>query len=409
MYPTRTTLLETLLRSLFALAASGLLLLVAFAVYSERLDRGPTPPPEPIVLAGKDLQAVVGSAKVAGDALEFTGYESRDGEHVAVAVWRGRIRAEHYPLLRYQVDARFPGPVLKLVWRTAQDPGVLKSVDIAATDGDAAWLELSRHPDWRATVLELGIYAYTEDEHDALSIAQLALQPHDWRGELASTWADWTGFRGWTSRSINLLYGTADAAALSPVLAVGAWAVLAVILLLIMGVVAGRLFAGALAAAVLVPWIALDLLWQEELMTQLAQTRDQFGGKSVAQKHLADVDRHIYRYITRLKDEVLPAGSSRILLLHNSHSHNFNRLKAQYYLLPHNVFNFGRVPPEYGLGTIDYILVLGDSPRLEYDAGRQALLWKHGRRSLPVELLDDDFMGRLYRVLPRAGAKREGT
>lgn len=405
MYRTSSTLFETLLKSTLALAASALILLAAFAVYSERQDRGPAATPEPVILPGKSLQAVVGSARVEGEALEFTGYQARDGEFVAVAVSRGRIPAGDYPLLNYRVDTAFPGPALKLVWQTAEEPGVLKSADLQGADGESAWLDLSQNPDWRGTVLEIGVYAYTSDERDALSIAHLTLEPHDWRGELASSWAEWTGYRGWTSRSINLLYGAVDAGAVSPVLVAAAWAALAVLLLWVRGIYTGRAHGGAMVAALLVPWIALDLLWQKELMTQLVQTRDQFAGKTVAEKHLVDVDRHIYRYITRLKNDVLPDRNSRILILHNSHSHNFERLKAQYYLLPHNVYNFGRVPPNYGLETIDYILALGATPRLEYDAQARSLLWKFGKRSLPVELVDDDFMGRLYRVLPRGGDK----
>jgi hypothetical protein len=406
MFRTRTTLLDTLLKSTLALTVSALILLVVFAAYSQRNQRDAAVPPDPLIVLGKSLQVVVGTGDVAGDALEITGYEPRNGELAAVAVWRGRVAAGDYPLLKYQVDTEFPGPALKLVWHTQDSPGTLMSTDLRGTDGDSAWLELSRHPDWRGSVVEMGVYAYTSDARDVLSISHLTLVPQDWRGSLASYWSDLTGYRGWTARTINKIYGSADITVLSPVLLAAAWSALAVILLLVAGIFS-RPHPPALVAALLLPWIALDLLWQRELMAQLIQTRDQFAGKTVIEKHLSDVDRHIYRYIARLKQDVLPQRHARILILHDSHAHNFVRLKAQYYLLPHNVYNFGVVPPEAGLKTIDYVLVLGDVPRLQYDAGAQALLWKRGRRALPVELLDDDFMGKLYRVLPRSGDAQE--
>lgn len=409
MYRTRTTFFDILWKSLIALTASAMILFAAFAVYSERQHRSASTSPEPLVLAGNSLQTVAGSAKAAADALEFSGYEPRDGELVAIAIWQGEIRADDYPLLQYQVDTDFPGPALKFIWRTKEDPGVLRSADMQGTDGESSWLQLSRHPDWRGTVLELGVYAYTSDEEDTLSIAHLTLEPHDWRGEFASSWADWTAYRGWTSRSINQLYGTVERGLPSPVLVAASWSALAVILLLLSGFFAGRVHAGALAAALLLPWMTLDFLWQKELMTQLVQTREQFAGKTVQEKHLADIDRHIYRYISRLKSEVLPSKNARILILHGSYSHNFDRLKAQYYLLPHNVYNFGRVPPDYGLETIDYILVLGEVPRVVYDAQAQALQWKQGKRSIAVELVDDDFMGRLYRVVHRTSVAGEAS
>lgn len=396
MYRT-TTLLDTLLRSSLALALSAVILLTVFSISAQRDYSDAAAQATPMILTGKSLLPQAGTAKVSGETLEFDGYEPRNGEFVAIAVYRDRIQAQEYPLLRYQIDTEFPGPALKLIWRTEAEPEVLKSADLQGTEGGSAWLELSRSPDWTGALLEIGVYAYTDDEDDALSIAHLTLEPADWRGNIASYWSDLTGFRGWTSRTINQMYGAVDTKVLSPVLAAAAWSALAVILLLVSGLFT-RIQASALAAAVVLPWIALDLFWQKELMSQLIQTRDQFAGKTVEEKHLADVDRHIYRYIMRLKQDVLPQQNARILILHNSHSHNFTRLKAQYYLLPHNVYNYGRVPPDYGLETIDYVLVLGEVPRIQYDAQAEALVWKNGRRSLPAELLDDDFMGRLYRV-----------
>jgi hypothetical protein len=406
MYRTRTTLLDTLWKSTLALTVSALILLAMFTVCSQRTQREAAVLPDPLVVSGSSLHVVVGAGSVAGDTLDITGYEPRNSELVAVALWRGRVAADDYPLLKYRVDADFPGPALKLIWFTQGNPGVLMSADIQGTDGDSAWLELSRHPDWRGTVVELGVAAYTSDQRDALSISHLTLEPWDWRGGLASYWTHLTDFRGWTARTINQIHGSADITVLSPVLLAAAWSAVAVLLLLVAGFFS-RPQPGALVAALLLPWIALDLLWQRELMTQLLQTRDQFAGKTVIEKHLTDVDQHIYRYIARLKQDVLPRRHSRILILHDSYAHNFVRLKAQYYLLPHNVYNFGKVPPEVGLETIDYVLVLGEVPRLEYDAGAQALLWKRGTRSLPVELIDDDSLGRLYRVLPRSGDSQE--
>jgi hypothetical protein len=406
MYRTTTTLLDTLLRSSLALAISAVILLTAFSIYAQREYSDAAAHSTPLLLTGKSFLPQAGTAKVSGEALEFDGYEPRNGEFVAIAVYRDRIQAEEYPLLRYQIDTEFPGPALKLIWRTEAEPEALKSADLQGTEGESDWLELSRSPDWTGALLEIGVYAYTDDEGDALSIAHLTLEPADWRGNVASYWSDLTGFRGWTSRTINQMYGAVDTKVLSPVLAAAAWSALAVILLLASGLFT-RIQASALAAAVVLPWIALDLLWQKELMSQLIQTRDQFAGKTVEEKHLADVDRHIYRYVMRLKQDVLPQQNARIVILHNSHSHNFTRLKAQYYLLPHNVYNYGRVPPDHGLETIEYVLVLGEVPRIQYDTEAQALVWKNGRQSLPAELLDDDFMGRLYRVLPQPAGTEE--
>jgi hypothetical protein len=400
-------LLDILFRAGLALTTSALLLFVIFVSYlnagvSEGAER-----PMPMAIPGKSMQAVVGSAQVSGEQLAFTAYHPGEDGLTAVAVWRGRFQAADFPLLRYQIESVFPGPELKLIWRTSSNPGVLYNTGLVGSDNGVLWLDLARNPDWQGTVMELGVYVFANAADQALTISHLTLEPLGWRGVLASHWSDWTSFRGWSTRSINFLYGTADRHALSPVLVAAAWSALAVTLLLIAGLLTGGWQPGALVAVLLLPWISVDLLWQNELMTQLTQTRDQFAGKTVHEKHLADRDSHIYRYIKRLKDELLPEASSRMVILHNSRGHIFDRLKAQYYLLPHNVYNFGRVPPKTGVDGIDYILVLGDIPNLEFRKDTDTLVWKHGKKTLPVELLDSDPVGRLYRVVPQlAGAEK---
>ncbi|MEZ5501093.1 MAG: hypothetical protein R3E50_00005, partial [Halioglobus sp.] len=263
------------------------------------------------------------------------------------------------------------------------------------------WLDLELSPEWRGTVVEIGVFVFATDASDKLSISGLTLHRTGWRGVLASYWSAWTSYRGWSARSINYLYGTADPNALSPVLVAAAWSALAVVLLWLAGLLFTGVGGGALAVAVVLPWVALDLLWQKELLTQLAHTRAQFSGKTVAEKHLADADSQIYSYIVRLKSAVLPTGPSRIVILHNSRAHNFDRLKAQYYLLPNNVYNFGKVPPESGMAYVDYVLVLGEVPGLEFHPLDNTLVWQHGRNALSVELLDSDPLGNLYRVTHR--------
>jgi hypothetical protein len=102
----------------------------------------------------------------------------------------------------------------------------------------------------------------------------------------------------------------------------------------------------------------LDLLWQKNLSTQLDETRYLFAGKTQHEKHLADREQALYQYARQLKDHVLPSPGVKIFLLHDSALRDYRRLKAQHYLLPHNVFNFGKLPRENSLQKGDYLLVL---------------------------------------------------
>jgi hypothetical protein len=405
MEPTDHPFFHILFRATLALLASALVLIGIDLVYlesyiPESANRGHSK-----VIQGKSMQAAAGSARVEGDKLIVTGYERHAKGYLSVALWRGKFQADTYQQLSLQVDTDNPGPSLKLVWRTASDQSTY-GADIPNDGRGTAVVKLARNPYWRGQITEIGLYALTQDPALNLSISRLTLEPHSSSGAIARHWFDWIAFRGWSLASINQLYGTVDRKALSPVVAAALWAGLALSFLLIITLFKGRGHPGAIVAVVLIPWISLDFLWQNELATQLEKTRDQFAGKSIHEKHLVDIDSAIYRYVRRLKEDILPVEPSRIVILHNKrYGHNFGRLKTQYYLLPNNVYNFGRKLPADDLQSIDYILALGDSPSLKYYKRNSKLISKGGR-SLSAELVDDDPIGRLYRVLPRTSSAR---
>ena len=75
----------------------------------------------------------------------------------------------------------------------------------------------------------------------------------------------------------------------------------------------------------------------------------------------------------------------------------FERLRLQYHLLPHNVYNFGQYPPAGAAVAGDFILVLGAIPGLSFDEREQVLRWPD-ERPLPAVALDRSRSGVLYRV-----------
>jgi hypothetical protein len=77
--------------------------------------------------------------------------------------------------------------------------------------------------------------------------------------------------------------------------------------------------------------------------------------------------------------------------------HNYERLKTQYYLLPHNSYNYGRTPPLDAIRPGDFILVLGDIPGLRYQQALGQLAWGTAE-TLAVALVDEDKMGMLLEV-----------
>jgi hypothetical protein len=253
----------------------------------------------------------------------------------------------------------------------------------------------------------VGVHLEGDLRDSPLVIPGLTFAPHGWQARLSSIWSEWTGFRGWSPKSINFLRGSSGPIAmetLSPVLAGALWAGSALLILAVFNRFRGSSDRVGYVIAVAIPWILIDLLWQRDLTAQLDDTRHLFAGKSIAERHLADIDGHIYQYARRLKGDVLPPGNQKIFILHDSSDFNFERLKMQYYLLPHNVFNYGKSPPKRYTREGDLILVLGQVNGLDYDDIKERLVWGD-RGRLPVELVDMSDMGSLYRVRPRGRSR----
>lgn len=394
---------EVLLRSIVSLGVALLLLVVLLSAGSTWTGLEPEQTRE---IPGSALQAIVGQGIVRDDGLLIAGYQKQADEYHAVAVWRGSLQAQDFRLLECKISAQHPGVQLNLTWRREDNPSKVISTSLNNNAQGPSAIVLAEHPQWRGTIIELGIYVVAKRANQSLTIEGLVLESGAAFSSLEVLWSSWLEFRGWTPRSINLLRGTANDYVLSPVPVAAAWVALSCLLLLVFGMVRRRHLPGTFLVTLLVPWIALDLLWQMELQSQLVQSRAQFGGKTVHQKHLADEDATIYRYITHLKNNVLPTQPVRLVIAHDSRLHNYHRLKAQYYLLPHNVFNFSSSASLHKHGKGDYILVLGKPDSPVYHRNRGKLIW-HDGMEMQVELLDNDPMGDLYRLTqrPRGGRK----
>ena len=67
----------------------------------------------------------------------------------------------------------------------------------------------------------------------------------------------------------------------------------------------------------------------------------------------------------------------------------------QYYLLPHNIFNFGQYPRPQYLQDNDYILVVGDVNGLRFNEHDSTIQWNGHQQK--VERVDKHEAGTLYR------------
>jgi hypothetical protein len=146
----------------------------------------------------------------------------------------------------------------------------------------------------------------------------------------------------------------------------------------------------------MIPWLMLYARWQLNFWTQLNDTRQLYSGKTQEEKHLTAEDAVIYRYAQHLKKDVLPQSPVRVIILRKAYR-DYLRLKLQYYLLPHNSYNYDQFPQTAYLRDGDYILVLGQIPSLRYNPAHKRLEWSQNRH-IPAKLLDEAPLGKLYQV-----------
>ena len=394
--------------ALLALAASALALLLIFLAYTVALTPDGTNLSRSKLISGKQLRAVMGTAQMKGDTLEIIALKPYKVSHRAIVVSRTTFSAGSYPFLKYQINGQHPGLRIYLIWRTAANPRVMSSARLHWNPDKPSVINLANNIDWEGSIAEVGIDVIGELRDQPLTLSQLALMPHSWQTVMASVWSQWAAFRGWTGRSINFLQATPDFAALSPTIVMAAWSGAALLLLFGLAALTHDHKLISFGAVIVIPWIALDLLWQSELSTQLEETEFLFGGKTTQGKHLADVDSYIYAHATRLRDEVLPSAGARIFILHNSDEHNYDRLKTQYYLLPNNIYNYARLPPKQSIKPGDFILVLGSIPGLDYLEEQGRLTWG-ADKWLAVTLIDKDIRGVLFKVPPSATSNSAKT
>lgn len=395
--------LKALGLGLAALAVSALLLLLFSYIYVAVTAPGGASNTYSKSIPGKQFKTIMGTSRTAGNNLEITGFKTHDDQEHALISLKTTFRAENYPFLSYQFQGWHTGMRINFIWRTASNPRKLNTTILNRSLDRPGMLNLANQPNWEGAITEVGLHVLGGLRGEALVIPEVTMEPNGWRSAVAAVFSEWTAFQGWAGTSINYVMGnpsTPGTKYLSPVLVAALWCGLTLLLLTIW-------FRGSStkwgyvskASAILIPWILVDLMWQSELNTQRSETSYVFGNKDMHQKHLADDDRDFYTYANRLKQYILPQSQdSRIFIIHNSTSHNYDRLKTQFYLLPNNVYNYGEIPPLKSLRVGDLILALGPLQSMKYFPETKTLSWE-GHGNVKVRIIDEDNLGTLYEIV----------
>lgn len=324
----------------------------------------------------------------------------QEGE--AVFAIRESFDAADYPMLRLALSGVHPDLETELYWTTADEPRELNYLPLARGDEAVTWHRLAGREQWQGRIVELGIVVYGLRDGGPMRLESVRLQPAT-RAVLARlTWQHWHEFQTWRQGAPNYYRGVPEHAPLRPVPVAAAWLLGSVAVLVVAARIrrwrTKRLLPAAIVAA-LVPWLALDLLWQNRLADQVEVTRATFGGLDQAEKRDREMDATLRRQIAEIRAALAPLRGKRLFLVHDSTRHDFHRLRAQYHLLPLNVYNFGHdLPDPADVRAGDYLLVLDETDRVRFDAEHGML--RDAETALPARVVARQPRMTLYRLEP---------
>jgi hypothetical protein len=310
---------------------------------------------------------------------------------------RINVFADAYTEVKWRI-AGVQDQDIRLIWATRDQPETLKEAVIAHNAEGIGTIDLSRQADWNGFIDGIG-FAIRGTLREPITLQRLVLQNPQTPSMgtlMGRLWNEWGFFEGWTQRSINFIDSTPRHALFPPVLAVAAWVALSIVLNLFwMLRHRQRLTLASCGVFFLLGWLALDIRWQWNLGRRLDITRTQFADKSWREKQQAGEDGALFRVIFEARQK-LPAEPVRLFLITDSGEGNrYNRGRARYHLLPHNVYSSGSMPFQ-GVRPGDYILLLRPFAGIQYDHTEK--VFKQNNRSLPVELVYASSMAGLFRI-----------
>ncbi|MEQ8262153.1 hypothetical protein [Pseudohaliea sp.] len=313
----------------------------------------------PVEVAGNRFRPVVyGEGGYAGNASRITSL--RDGEAVLVA--KLREPANHFPFLRWRATGLHPGYMTHLFWRVAERPDELFSTPLQYAGQGANWANLSKHPDWRGTITELGIGVFGDLRETAFTLEAVALEPYSAAAARRVVWQEWTNFLPWQQNTIHAYRGQTPGMLVSPVLLIGAATIVGLGISAIACLLLGRMkgYAGfshnmrwVSLAVIGVGWLALDALWQHHLTRQGAETRLLFAGLEHEEKLLADWDGDYFAFARKISETYLPGNKDSIPLLAVPQTPKRYGFRIRYHLLPSHYADISHF--SYPPGGSDYL------------------------------------------------------
>lgn len=345
-----------------------------------------------IEVKGNQFSILTGEGVPDGNVIELTKLE--DG--MALLMSRTDFDASDYSLINYSIQGGNSTTRADIVWHLEGGGQEIRRVPIDLSASASRHIDMSGYEGWTGKIDGIGLSIYGTLEQ-SFTLERISIGEITYAKVAHRVLTDWLTFKPWQGTSINSLLWLYKDPIISPIVLAALWSSIALLCLLVLRACGVRSAPAAYLTCVLIPWVAVDLVWQVQLTRQAKETSSGFAGLTDTAKHKISAPL-MYDYAQHLRENVLlSTPEERIFLVHNSQGHNYYRLRLQYFLLPANIYNFGRkLPDPNDVKPGDYVILLQDVSNARYIPSERKL--QQGARVLGAVEVDRHHLGKTYRI-----------
>lgn len=286
------------------------------------------------------------------------------------------LAAADYRRIRWQLSGGEAEGSLAVLWRTDKTAGKINSAPLDTTSSGAQALFTPGQGNWDGNIEGIALAVHGKLK-DPLVIEGVVVEPMGMADMVSDRLRDWFGFTAWSGLSIN--------AALGGPVEQPVWLSLAVTIIALTALAlcvgwrrwrkvgASAQFPLTLIAIAVAAWVALDARWLWGRLQQTEATAVIFSGKTLREKHVADVDGYVYAFAEQVHLR-LPKTPARVYVTADDH---YFGARLTYHLYPHNAYYdhvSGTLPASAQCKPGEYIVVFRRHG-VQYDRAEQMLRW----------------------------------
>ena len=315
----------------------------------------------------------------------------------AVNLTMEHVDASSYPFLHLALQDPSKDLKMLIIWTTGEDEQYSHVYRLESASRASLWIATDELPGWTGDLSSLSLMVLGR-EGDTVRIRDFSIHPTSASTQLRAIYSDLTLFARWNRAAMNTYSGTSKVSSFYPMALTLAFLFLSIMaygLLILVSRSRLRFNWNIVALIFLASWIGLDMLWQNRLLQQLAETYRTFAGKTTEEKLAVGPDAQLFNFVAQIKP-LMDARDSRIFV---ASSDLYKGMRVAYYLFPLNVLwsvHGIELPDDHFLRKGDLVALV--NPSTFYFGPNKHVLIAPQRMDLPAELIFSNASGTLVRL-----------